>query len=637
MKRNDTYNRVFVHAKHSEGTLMATFTVSTSAQLTAALSQASGGDKILLASGNYGDFSFSGKTFSSNVTIVSQDASKPAVFNEISLTRVENLTIDSVFVDFKPTAATTDNDAGLSVRSSAHITIANSVFEGGVSPNDGLMVGRGIYALDSQDITITNNDVSHFRRGIHTPDVDGLKITYNHVFENRTTTVGGGNVSNVLIEGNHLESSSPNNFGGAGDHGDFIHYWTKAGQVGASANFVIRGNFIEQGSGTALLGIYMDNNTNPQGFTNVLIENNVIHNGNGQGLRLEDINGGIVRNNTLLQSTGDYSDAPRIRVEDGSKNILVENNIVSNTTVGGAMDNVSGNNIVERGTIVVQYDNPSEPNYVGKLFVNLPIANGNLADFQKVPGALPANAGANLTQGMIDSGGGTAGGGTGSGTGGDTGGGTGGGGVVGGGTGGVVSPPVVDDYVADFLKMIGTTQLGGDARVVTVAGEPTLRLDGTGDFAKVGRLAQFEKAQQLTVSVDYEQDVADGGTANLAWNHKKLGVSVVDDGLVISVGTADGKFTRISVADLGLNDTDKHNITVLLDAQADRLQIIVDDRLVLDNDDYDFQIVGAGGREYGWSLGTKWGSYLDGDISDFSIESGADFVDGPVMDMSLAG
>jgi hypothetical protein len=60
-------------------------------------------------------------------------------------------------------------------------------------------------------------------------------------------------------------------------------------------------------------------------------------------------------------------------------------------------------------------------------------------------------------------------------------------------------------------------------------------------------------------------------------------------------------------------------------------------RTILDKDDYDFQIVGAGGREYGWSLGTKWGSYLDGDIHDFSIEAGADFVDGSVMDMSLMG
>ncbi len=616
---------------------MATFTVSNSAQLSTALSQASGGDKILLASGNYGDFSFSGKTFSSNVTVVSQDASKPATFNTLEFNNVDNLTIDSVFVDFKPTAATQDNAAGLSVRDSAHITITNSVFEGGISPNDGLMIGRGIYVLDGEDITISNNDVSHFRRGILTSDIDQIKIINNHVHENRTTTLSGGNVSNALIEGNHLESSSPNNFGGTGDHGDFIHYWTRSIQDGPSENFVIRGNFIEQGTGTGILGIYMDNDQNPQGFRNVLIENNVIHNSNGQGVRLEDVNGGIVRNNTLLQSEGDYRDAPRIRVEDGSKNILLENNIVSNTTAGGALDNISGNNIVERGTIVVQNDSPSEPNYVGKLFVNLPLTNGTLADLQKVPGGLPANAGANLTPDMIIDNHGTGGGGTGGG--GTGGGGAGGGGTGGGGTGGggVIKPPVVDDYVMDFLKLIGTKQLGGNAKVVTVDGEPVLRFDGDKDFAKLGRLTQFEKAQQLTVSVDYEQDVADGGRANLVWNHKKLGVTVVDDGLVISVGTADGKFTKISVDDLGLNDTDAHTITVLLDTQADRLQIIVDDKLVLDNDDYDFQIVGAGGRENGWSLGTKWGPYLDGDISGFGIESGADFVDGPVMDTALMG
>jgi parallel beta-helix repeat protein len=625
---------------------MASFTVSNSAQLTAALNQAAGGDKILLATGNYGDFSFSGKTFASDVTIVSQNAAKPATFNTISLTDVGHLKIDSVFVDFKPTAATLDHHAGLSVRDGANITITNSVFEGGVSPNDGLLIGRGISVLGGQNIDITNNDVSQFRRGILTSDVNDLNVSYNHVHDNRTTTLSGGNVSNALIVGNHLESSSPNNFGGAGDHGDFIHYWTMPDQVGASTNFVIRNNFIEQGTGTGLLGIYLDNNSNPQGFTKVLIENNVIHNSNGQGIRLEDVNGGTVRNNTLLQSQGDYHTAPRIRVEDGSKNIVLENNIVSNTTAGKAMDNASGNNIVEKGTILVQHDSASEPNYVGKLFVHGAVTNGNLADFQKVPGALPANAGANLTPSMLDAGndigGPTSGGGsTGGGStgGGSTGGGSTGGGSTGGGsTGGNVTPPVLDDYVLDFVKLIGTKQLMGNAKVVTTTDDgPVLRLDGTGDYAKLGRLTQFEKSQELSVSIDYEKDAAGGGEDRLIWNHKKLGVSVVDDGLVIYVGTADGKFTPISVKNLGLNDADKHSITVMVDANDDRLQVLVDNKLVLDNDDLDFQLVGAGGREWGWSLGTAWGKDLDGDISDFSIEAGADFVDGHVADMTHIG
>ncbi len=618
---------------------MANFMVSNSAQLTAALNQASGGDKILLATGNYGDFSFSGKSFASDVTIVSQNVDKPATFNTISMTNVGHVKIDSVFVDFKPTAQTLDHHAGLSVRDGTNITITNSVFEGGVSPNDGLLIGRGIAVLGGQNIDITNNDVSQFRRGILTSDINDLNVSYNHVHNNRTTTLSGGDVSNAVIEGNHLESSKPNNFGGAGDHGDFIHYWTMPDQTGASTNFVIRNNFIEQGTGTGLLGIYLDNNSNPQGFTKVLIENNVIHNSNGQGIRLEDVNGGTVRNNTLLQSNGDYHTAPRIRVEDGSKNIVLENNIVSNTTVGKGFDNAAANNIVERGTIVVQHDSASEPNYVGKLFANLPISNGNLADLQKIPGALPANAGANLTPGMLDAGndtgGATGGGGSAGGGvvgGGVVGGGTGGGGSAGGGTGGggVVTPPVLDDYVLDFVKLIGTQQLIGNANVVTTTDGPVLRFDGAGDYAKLGRLTQFEKSQELSVSIDYEKDAAGGGEDRLFWNHKKLGVSVVDDGLVVYVGTADGKFTPISIKNLGLNDADKHSISVIVDATADRLQVVVDNKLVLDNDDLDFQLAGSGGREWGWSLGTAWGRDLDGDISDFSIEANADFVDGPV-------
>lgn len=634
---------------------MANYTVSNSAQLTTALKQAAGGDTIQLATGNYGDFSFSGKTFSSEVTIISQDAGKPATFNTLSLSNVGNLTVDSIFVDFTPTAETLNHSAGLSVRYGTNITITNSVFEGGVSPVDGLLIGRGISVINSENIEISNNDVSHFRRGIMTGQVDQLTISYNHVHDNRTSTLSGGDVSNVLIEGNHLESSNPNNFGGDGDHGDFIHYWTSQGQTGFSENFVIRNNFIEQGSGTALLGIYLDNNDNPYGFKNVLIENNVLHNSNGQGIRLEDVEGGVVRNNSLLQASGDFRDAPRIRIEDGSHNILLENNIVSNTTAGAAIPNARSLNIVERGTIVV-HNSPSEPNYVGNLFSNLPIKNGDLIDMQKIAGALPSYAGANLTPAMLDvgnhtggsTGGGTSGGSTG---GGSTGGSTGGGGTDGGGTGGGttgggtdsgsigggVHSPVLDDYVLDFVKLVGTASLRGNAKVVSTDDGAVLRFDGAGDFAKLGRLTQFEKSQQLSVSVDYKQDVADGGETRLVWDHRKLGISVVDDGLMIRVGTADGKFSRISIEDLGLNDTDAHKITVMVDATHDRLQVIVDDHLVLDNDDLDFQLVGAGGREWGWSLGTAWGRDLDGDISHFSIEAGAHFVDGTVHDTAHLG
>ncbi len=275
------------------------FTVSSAAGLTAALAQASGGDKIVLASGNYGDVSLSGLTFSSNVSIVSANPLSPATFNSISLNRVTNLVLDSISIDFTPTRETKAFNAGIDIRSSSNITVTNSHLEGGPSPVDGLLTARGISALWSTNITISNTEVTEFRRGIFAGDVDGLNIIDNNIHHNRTSTLSGSDVSNVLVSGNEFSSSQANNFGdgGTGDHGDFIHFWTSTSQTVPSTNIVIRDNFLAQGDGTALLGIYLDDNQNLMGFTNVIIEDNVIHNGNAQAIRMEDVNGLIIRNN----------------------------------------------------------------------------------------------------------------------------------------------------------------------------------------------------------------------------------------------------------------------------------------------------------------------------------------------------
>ena len=153
---------------------------------------------------------------------------------------------------------------------------------------------------------------------------------------------------------------------------------------------------MEQGTGVALLGIYLDNNKEVHGFTNVLIENNVLHNGNGQGMRLEKVVGAVVQRNTLLQSKGDIQKAPRIRVEAGCRDIAVTNNIVSNGLAGGAFADRVALNIIETGT--VQMANIAAQ--AGK-FVGLPKEDGTLADMQQVPGAFAVGAGARLTPDMV--------------------------------------------------------------------------------------------------------------------------------------------------------------------------------------------------------------------------------------------
>ncbi len=385
----------------SGAVLAATITtVSTPAQLTAALNAATGGETILLSAGNYGVFSVSNKNYTSLVTVTAASPSNPPTFASFTVSSVNNFKLDKIYVAYAPTATTADHMSGMMVTNVENFILSNSVFKS--SPNPvGEQVGRGISVTGGKNVTIAGNEVTGSRRGILTGGIDGLAIKHNYVHDIRTSQLSGGIVSNVLIEGNHLRTSRAVNFGGAGDHGDFIHYWTQPHQTGPSSNFKIINNFMEQAGGTALLGIYMDNNTNPQGFTNVHIENNILHNSNGQGMRLEDVVGAVVKNNSLIQSEGDFRKAPRIRLEDGTKNVVLENNVVANTTAGGAMTDPAGNNLVERRTFIAQIEDSSKDNYAGKIFVKAPILDGEIEDHAIKAGSIAVGYGATLLRSQI--------------------------------------------------------------------------------------------------------------------------------------------------------------------------------------------------------------------------------------------
>lgn len=60
--------------------------------------------------------------------------------------------------------------------------------------------------------------------------------------------------------------------------------------------------------------------------------------------------------------------------------------------------------------------------------------------------------------------------------------------------------------------------------------------------------------------------------------------------------------------------------------------MLVNDRLLLDEQETDFHIVGAGGREWGWSLGTAWNRFFDGDIHDFRLGDRFEFLEGQPQD-----
>ena len=356
---------------------MSEIFVSSAAQLKTALSVARDGDTISLKGGAYGDVTISGVSFASGVTITSADAGAPASFHSLNIVGSKGLDFSGVNIDFTPTMTTYAFSSALRINTSSDISFTGGKIVGGpaingVSPDApvgtsdstgnvlGLYTGRGVSIEKSSDVTIANSDISALMKGVVLTEVTGLKVSGNAIHDTRTGMVTGVDVSNAVIENNNIYSSNPHNFSGAGDHADFIHLWTELSrQTSASENIVIRGNMIEQGDGQAILGIYLDDNGNGLGFKNVDISQNVILNGNYQGMRLENVFDSSVTGNTLLQTSGEAKTAPAILLRNGSQNLDIHGNIVAGVDLSGngAVANQIGQNTI------VQTGNPAAAGY----------------------------------------------------------------------------------------------------------------------------------------------------------------------------------------------------------------------------------------------------------------------------------
>jgi Ca2+-binding RTX toxin-like protein len=345
---------------------------SRQANLMMALSQAREGDTIKLAGGDYGNLALS-KLNVGGITIESQDSGNPAIFASIRVASSSGITFSDLSVKMTPTDTTLAWDSAIYIANSTSIAFKNSNIEGGLAVNgvdpsatkldstgnvQGLPAGRAITVVGSKDIDITGNNIETFHKGIALNDVDGVNISNNEIHDLRTTPIRGAQIQNLLIQQNYIHDSNPWNFGGAGDHGDLIHLWTAAaGQAMPNDNIVIRDNNFSQGEGTAMLGIYLDDNGNNIGFTNVFIEGNTIKNNNSQAIRLENADA-IVSGNTLIQMFAtDYHDYPGILALDGSSlrlvdNILTRITVDATSRISESGNQTTGNGILDLSTVL---------------------------------------------------------------------------------------------------------------------------------------------------------------------------------------------------------------------------------------------------------------------------------------------
>ena len=587
---------------------MATFTVSTSAQLTTALSQASGGDTVLLAAGDYGRLEISGQ-YATPLIITSADPLKPASFSSMEIDGAQNVTLDRILFDydFKPTDIATFKP--FEVVNSSKIIIQNSVFQGDMASGqgtifDGFATGVGLSVRDSSGVQINDNEFTTWGTALKVNESQNVVVEGNNIHDIRKDGMNFVEVQSVLIENNYIHDFK--GLPDAIDHRDMIQFWT-AGTDAPSTDIIIRKNVLDIGSGSHTQSIFMRNELVDSGlagqelyYRNVLIEDNVIINHHLHGITVGETNGLVIQNNTLVAAKPDATEpttqwllnkygaeagilVPRINVNDDSSGVSIKTNgfYGADYFTGNRIDSGSGD-----------------------------IVTGNVS-YPSNPGPTPGTV-------YGGTGGSNSGGGTGGGI--DTGGGTGGGVDTGGDNGGVTNLPVLNDYITNFASLVGTTALKGNALVKNGG----LQLDGTGDYANLGRHSAIDASEELSFSIDYSRDVADGADARLVWNHQKIGLVLKGDGLFVKVAGADGKFKMFSSGDIDLNDTDTHSIRVIVDSATDRLQVIVDGDIAIDRSDIDLDLGMTTGREW-WLGGAKWGTGLDGQITDFRVEADATF------------
>jgi hypothetical protein len=394
--------------------MAAVIQVSTLSGLYSALANAKGGETIALAGGNYGSFFLGAKsgfdiTFPSNVTITSANPDQPAVFSKVDVRGAANLTFDGVTFDYTFKTGDQIYSRPFSFSGCDNIAIRNTTIDGdvarGVSAvDDGYGYAIGLSVRGSRGVTLEQNEISGFHRGLTVGESQNVAVHGNDLHSLRMDGMNFSEVRDVVIENNwiHDFKRSLDSL----DHSDMIQFWTN-GTDSPTENVIIRGNRLDIGAGDATQSIFMRNDLVDRGlagdamfYRNILIEQNVITNGHLHGISVGETAGLTIRNNSVLHADGRAVDGLDPSVEIPAINVAGRSTSVAVT--GNATSAVSGFTGQPGWTVAqnafVQDQDAGKPGYYGTEFTTSSLTPG--ADPVAVPGGLleRLNAGADVTR-----------------------------------------------------------------------------------------------------------------------------------------------------------------------------------------------------------------------------------------------
>ncbi|MEP5759549.1 MAG: PKD domain-containing protein, partial [Litoreibacter sp.] len=363
------------------------------AELEEALSNTTGGETIYLAQADYGylrlghngHVEFFGHE--EKVTIASLDEDNPAMFSRLFLAQVENLRIDGI--SFKADSAEDDSKeytrSTVTIRSSDSIELVNSKIDGGNIPGEFYWGVNSVTTYKSNNLLIENNDISGGKLGIAVDTATNVIIRENYVHDILGDNLRVANdLENIYIEGNLLTSVDMDHelFS---THKDHIQFHTYNGTT-SSKNIYITDNILIQETG-ATQGIFIRNEGEEKNgdmrYENVVIENNLIYNGHQHGIRISDVDGLSIQNNTLLYN-GDGERAPRVYAHDAT-DAAIEENVAYKVNLNDV--ELEGSNIIgDVNDLVIDDDLGRNVSLIERL-----------SDLQVLPGSVLDNSNAGST------------------------------------------------------------------------------------------------------------------------------------------------------------------------------------------------------------------------------------------------
>lgn len=302
--------------------------------LPAALKVAKSGDVITLPPGDYGDVRLSAK-FDGVVTL----KGKGATFRSLFLDGCVGLTLDGASFDWTPTATALDHENAVTVRGGTGVVLSELLLRGrpAIAGDDaGWPIGRGIYVEGASNVTVQRCDVSGFHRGLVGFKAPKLSILLNDIHHNRATTIVVTTAPGLIVRGNHLHSSKPKNYGGSGDHGDFVAVLGVAGDP-VWQGLIVADNLLDQGDGDPIMGVMIGQGG---GFEDIQITNNVVLGGHTQALLLGKVLSGEVRGNVARRIGGEPKTSPGLLTRDLPAKFAISDNRLGSIVVGPGTKNI---------------------------------------------------------------------------------------------------------------------------------------------------------------------------------------------------------------------------------------------------------------------------------------------------------